>query len=410
MSSGYIRRIVTRLWNAGKPLFLDERGSILSIIAVGWLLVLGTRLVVPVLLPQVKAEYAISNTSAGFAITLIWLTYAMRKFPAGILTDILGERRLLLISVFVATISLMVFIAAPVFSLFLAACVLFGLSTGLFAPPRVTILSRIYPKRDSTALGVTFAAGNVGGAALPFMTGRLSVQFGWRSGFGILVPLFLLVLVGLWRTIPRETTEKTNAVEESFQHATGRIAASLNDRSVLLITSAITLVVFTYQGFTTFFPIYLVDVKGMPQGTASGLFALFFVTGAVVQPIAGSAADQFGDRQLFLVLAALTTVTLASLPFIQGLVPLTILTILLGVRAGLGPINNAYLVAVLPADVQGASYGLLRTAYLGLGATGSIIVGMFADAALFDEAFLFLAALIAVVFGFYFFLPSRTKE
>lgn len=69
--------------------------------------------------------------------------------------------------------------------------------------------------------------------------------------------------------------------------------------------------------------------------------------------------------------------------------------------AGVGPLNNAYLVAVLPADVEGVSYGLLRTVYLGSGATGSVAVGAFADADLF------LGGLTAVVFGLYVLLPSR---
>lgn len=63
--------------------------------------------------------------------------------------------------------------------------------------------------------------------------------------------------------------------------------------------------------------------------------------------------------------------------------------------------------AALPDDVEGVSYGLLRTVYLGIGATGSVAVGAFADADLFDEAFLFLGCLTAVVFGLYILLPSR---
>lgn len=83
------------------------------------------------------------------------------------------------------------------------------------------------------------------------------------------------------------------------------------------------------------------------------------------------------------------------------------LAVLLGLRAGVGPLDNAYLAAVLPDDVEGVSYGLLRTVYLGIGASGSVAVGAFADADLFDEAFLVLGGLTAVVSGLYVLLPSR---
>jgi len=161
----------------------------------------------------------------------------------------------------VGTASVLAFAVAPVFGVFLGACLLLGVGIGLFGLPRVTLLARVYPRNDGTALGVTFAAGNVGSVVLPF---------------------------------------------------------------------------------------------------------------------------------------------------VDGLAVLTVLSVLLGLRAGVGPLNNAYLVAVLPDEVEGVSYGLLRTVYLGIGATGSVAVGAFADADLFDEAFLVLGGLTAVVFGLYVLLPSRS--
>jgi predicted MFS family arabinose efflux permease len=401
------RRLLGTAREASATLRSDGRGRVLSIVAGGWFLVLGTRLVVPALLPRISAEFSLSNTSAGAAVTLIWLTYAAMQFPAGLLTDRWGERTLLTGSVLVGFVSVVAFAVAPVFGLFLGACVLFGLGTGLYGPPRVTLLSRIYPDHDGTALGLTFAAGNVGAAALPFVAGWLSVRFGWRTGLGVVAPAFLLVLLGLRWIVPDRPPGESHAVDVSPRHALARIASSVNDRSVLLLGGATTLIVFTYQGFTAFFPTYLVVAKGLNQATAATLFGAFFATGAVVQPVAGGAADRYGSRPLFLGLSAFTALTLIALPFVDGLAPLAALSVLMGVRAGLGPINNAYLVAVLPGDVQGASYGLLRTVYLGFGATGSIAVGALADAELFDEAFLFLAALTAVVFGLYALLPSR---
>ena len=37
---------------------------------------------------------------------------------------------------------------------------------------------------------------------------------------------------------------------------------------------------FTYQALTAFLPTYLIQTKGLSQGTAAGLFALLFVAGA----------------------------------------------------------------------------------------------------------------------------------
>lgn len=61
---------------AGATVLADGRGPVLAVVALGWLLVSGTRFVVPALLPQIKTTFAVSNTAAGFAVTLVWLTYA----------------------------------------------------------------------------------------------------------------------------------------------------------------------------------------------------------------------------------------------------------------------------------------------------------------------------------------------
>lgn len=385
----------------------DGRTSVLAIVALGWLLLSGTRFVVPALLPQIKTTFTISNTEAGFAVTLIWLSYASLQFPAGLLSDRWGERTLLLLSLAVGTGSVLAFTASPVFGVFLGTCLLFGLGIGLFGLPRVTLLSRVYPENDGTALGVTFAAGNVGAVVLPFLAGLVSSQYGWRLGIGVIAPLFLLALGGLWRIVSPRVLTDAKAVNESPRYAVRRVAASLTDRTVLLLGTILTLVVFTWQGLTAFLPTYLIAEKGLSQGTATTLYGVFFATSAVIQPLAGKAGDRYGYRPVLLVLAGLATVTVFLLPFINTLKVLTVLAILLAVRTGVGPLNNAYLVAVLPNDVEGASYGLLRTIYLGLGATGSVAIGVFADANLFNEAFLFLGGLTAVLFGLYLLLPPR---
>lgn len=400
------RTMLRYVREASATVLADGRGPVLAVVALGWLLVSGTRFVVPALLPQITTTFAVSNTAAGFAVTLVWLTYAVLQFPAGLLTDRWGERTLLLLSIVVGTGSVLAFAVAPVFGVFLGACLLLGVGIGLFGLPRVTLLARVYPRNDGTALGVTFAAGNVGSVVLPFVAVLVSSRYGWRAGIGVTAPLFLLVFGGLWRLVSRRSVD-ARAVDASPGRAVRQIAASLTDRAVLLLGAVLTFVVFTWQGFTAFFPTYLVAEKGLDQGMATTLYGVFFGTAAVVQPLAGKAGDRYGYRPLLLAFAGTATLTVLVLPFVDGLAVLTVLAVLLGLRAGVGPLNNAYLVAVLPDEVEGVSYGLLRTVYLGIGATGSVAVGAFADADLFDEAFLFLGGLTAVVFGLYVLLPSR---
>jgi predicted MFS family arabinose efflux permease len=252
-----------------------------------------------------------------------------------------------------------------------------------------------------------FAAGNVGTTLLPFLAGLVTVYYGWRFGFVVAVPLFAVVVVAVWWLVPGGAKDATRAFEGALALSLHRTVSAVRSPPVLLVSGAITCVVFGYQGLTAFLPTYLLVEKGLQPGTAATIYGSFFATGIVVQPLAGKLSDRFGNRRVLLVLAEMHILALAALPFVEGAAPLALLVVLLGFRAGLGPINNEYLIAALPGDVQGSGYGLIRTLYLGLGATGAVAVGALADVDLFDEAFLFLAGVLFVALAFYALLPAR---
>ena len=394
------------LWRVGGELRGDGRGWVLASVASGWFFVLGTRFVFPALLPEIKSAFALSNTTAGAAITAIWVAYAVVQFPAGAFSDRLGERLVLVVSVLVAAVAVTVVALTPTFGLFLLGAVLFGLGTGLYGPPRVIVLSNTFEKRDSTAIALTFAAGSLGSAALPFVGGRLASAFDWRAGFvAVLVP-FALVSVGLWRFLPERASTAERAADRSARYVARRLASAVTDRSVLLAWAGMALSLFVFQGVTSFLPTYLVSVKGLSTGTAATVFGAFFVVGAVAQPVSGALGDRFGRRRVLVALAGVGAVPLALLPFGSGIPALAALAVLLGIRLGLGPLNNAYIADAFPKDIQGAGYGFVRTFHMALGSTGAVVIGYLADASLFDEAFFLLAGLSLASMVLYAGLPT----
>ena len=381
-------------------------GWTLLVVAAGWLLVQGFRVALPALLPGIKAEFAVGNAGAGFALTVLWFAYAGLQFPGGVVADRVGERRLLVGGMVLATGCLVLFWAAPVFTLFLLACGAFGVGAGLFGTPRDMLLARTFPETVNTAYTVTFAAGSIGAAALPFVVTTLAGRVGWRLAVLALLPAFVVVLVGLWRVVP-STGRAAEGDGLSARETVARTARALSDRTVLLASAGMVLFIFTYQSLLSFLPTYLVEVKGLDQGLAAGLFGLLFLFAAVVQPVAGTLADRYGERPTVLVLVVLSTVTLLALPFTDARLALTLLVPVLGIRIAIGPLTSAYVVRELPAAVQGSGWGLLRTVFFGVGSTGSTVVGVVADAGLFDAAFLLLAALTGVIVVFWLLLPSR---
>lgn len=386
-------------------LFADARGPVLVTVALGWLVVLGTRFVVPAVLPRIKAEFGVSNATVGLAVTVTWVTYAAMQFPAGVLADRVGERHLLAGSLVVTGAGLLAFGAVPAFGLFLAAAAVFGLGTGLFGPSRGTVIAKTFPRRDGLAFGVVLAAGSLGAAGLPFLGSLITVRWGWRVALAGFAPACLLLAVWLWRVLPDDLARDGD--DYTLRQDAGAVQEAITRPAVVLATGAALLMLFVFQGLTTFFTTYLVEVKGLTQGAAGGLFALMFVCGAGFQSIAGPAADRYGHGRLLVAIALVSVPPLAALPFADGFAALVVVTALLGIRPAVAPISNAYIVGVLPEQVQGATWGLLRTGFFTVSSFASVLVGVLADRDRFAEAFVLLAVLTGVAAVLYYFLPRR---
>lgn len=395
-----------RLRAAVAPLRGEGRGWVVTTVAAGWLVVLGTRFVLPAVLPQITADFDINNTTAGFAVTLVWLAYAGMQLPGGVLVDRLGERRLLATSTAVGGLGIAALALSPVVGAFLLASAAFGLGTGLFGTARGTVLSRVYREHDGAAFGVVLAAGSLGAASLPFVAGALAPVVGWRAVLGAFGPAFLLVAGGLWWAVPPGTRPAGRTVR-SLRRDAGAVRAALSNRAVTVAAVGASLMLFAFQGLTAFLPTYLVVRKGLSPGTAAGLFAVLFAAGAGFQFVAGGAADRLGHGRVLAGVAALSVPPLLLLPVVEGLAPLLGLSAFLGVRLGVGPVTNAYVVGALPDEVVGAAWGTVRTVFMGVGATGAVAVGALADAGRFDAAFVGLAALSGVAAAVYLALPPR---
>ena len=382
----------------------QSRGRLLGTVAAGWFLVLGMRFVIPAILPTIRAEYAISNATAGVAVTTLWLAYAGMQFPTGVFIDRVGERVLLVGSMLLSALGLLAYSFAPVFSLFLVATVVFGLGTGLYGPTRGTVLSRCFADREGVAFGTVLAAGSAGAALLPFLAALAIGSVGWRIALAGAAPIFLVVGSGLWWVVPARPTART---DRSLLPDLRASVAGFRDRRLLLAVSGATLMLFGFQAVTAFLTTYLFEQKGLSQGLAGGLLSLLFVGGALAQPTTGALADRYGTPRVLAGVAFVSVLPLVALPLLSGPVALGATSFVIGFRMSSGPLSNAYIVDVLPDDVEGTAWGLLRTSFFVVGSFGSVLVGVMADAELFDGAFYLLAGLTALAGLIYLVLPER---
>lgn len=419
MSSRY-RSVSQRLRETVRGLRGDGRGWLLIAVAIGWAFTLGMRFLIPTLLTQIEASFHISDALAGLAITCLWIGYALMQFPAGVLVNRLGERKLLTASLCLSGISMLVLGVAPIFGVFFVGSAAYGLGSGLYGPSRGTVLSRTFTRNAGAAFGVTLAIGSLGSAFLPNLGAAVVHFVGWRVIIsGLSIPFFVMAAL-TWRVVPdRPSASERSGGSESASTDTAsdggqtrtlpevrELVGTLSDRSILLATISIAILLFVYQGITAFLPTYL-QTKGLSQGTAALLFGFMFVCGAISQILAGSAADRIGVKPVLIAVTAIGVVAPIALTLVSGTLALTVVVGVLGTRMAVNAVTNAYIIGTLPDHIEGAAWGFIRTGFFLVGATGSTFVGFFADANRFDAAFVILGVLSAVALGLYALLPRE---
>lgn len=400
--SAFRRRLAT----VRRTVWTDGRGWILLTVSGGWLLTLGVRIVYPALLPDIMAEFRVGYTGGGALLSALWVAYALMQFPGGVAADLVGEKRVVLGSVVTVLAGVLAIVAAPGYGVFVAATVLLGLGTGLYGTSRVTIVTDVFPDNKTTAVSFTQAAGNVGNTVLPVIAGVVAAGFGWRLGFGYLVPLFVLVIVGIIAFIPHRTSAEPDAGEGFDRAFLADLRGAVLTRNVILVGLLQLALMTYYQGMTGFLPTYLIDVKGFSQPLAATVFGAFFVTAIGMQFASGLVADRYGQRRAIALFALVAFPATTALPLLDSQPAVIAASLAAAGVLGAFPPSHTYTIDLMPEALQGSGYGLIRTLYIGGAAGAPPIVGWLADGGQFDLAITLLGTTTLVVILFCATLPN----
>ncbi|EMA38703.1 MFS transporter [Halobiforma nitratireducens] len=384
-----------------RALWSDGRGISLVVVASAWGLLVGTRMIYPVVLPYLQDTYGLSLSVAGLLVTVLWLFGSLGQLPGGLLADRYNERTLMAVSTVIVALALGVVVtAASPIALFLATAV-WGLGHSLYPIARITFLSNQYTDRLGSALGVTMATGDVGQTILPPIAATIAAAVAWQAGLGFVAPLLFLGGFAIFFTLPTTSTASPSEADEaedttSLRDALG-VLTELRNPAMGFMAVILFLYIFIWQSFTAFYPTYLAAEKEIAPSTASVLFGLFFAVGVVVKPVAGAAYDRIGMRALLVSVLVPPVAGFALLPAIDSVWLLVGVTALISTMLGSGAITQSYLADSFSEEMQGTGLGVIRTATATLGAGGPVLFGVIAEYGFFDQGYVALAGIMAVV-------------
>jgi predicted MFS family arabinose efflux permease len=370
------------------------RSKMLVVLSLGWAILQGGRFLLSPLLPRITETLSLSDGGAGLALTAFGLVYAITQFPSGTYSDQLS-RATVILPAFVVLVVSFVFLGFPGGVVaFVAGILLLGLGKGLYASPTRAMVGDLYSDTRGRALGIYAAGTDAGGLIAAGLAAYVLAAATWRVAF---VPICLtLIVVAILYVVWNAEPYRVERASLGAGATLDRIVASRAQRERLV---AYALFYFAVGGLINFYPSLLVD-GGFSETIASGAFALIFVVGIVVKPVAGDVSDRYPR-----LLVSAAGLLLAGVGFGVIVVAGSLPSVALGtVLAAVGyktqfPIADADVMEVAHDKNDAVDLGAARGDFLAAHALGPGFVGLVADVAGFALAFWGLAAALLASAG-----------
>ncbi|WP_229905631.1 MFS transporter [Lentzea cavernae] len=293
-------------------------------------------------MPQIAAEYGLGPGSASLALSAATLALAVVVVPIGMLSERVGRRPVIVVSVLVAALLGLVLPLAPNYEVFLALRVLQGVAAaGVPAASMAYLADELSKKNLGAAMGAMIAGNSLGGMSGRLITGMTSDWLGWRGSvllagvFGLVAALVVVFF------LPKAQARPTRAP--------AGMKAALKDPVLLALYVVAVLLVGT---FISFYNVAGFQLSG-PAWLETLVF-LFYGFGSTSAAFAGRLADRYGrGRVLLLCIGVVAVGALASLLW----VPLGLAIVTAGFFAS-HTTASGWVAARAPAHARGQASGL----------------------------------------------------
>ncbi|MHB0915606.1 MAG: MFS transporter [Thermoleophilia bacterium] len=351
-------------------------------------------------LPLFAVHLGAAPSSVGVIAGISAFTGIIASIPAGMLSDRVGRKRMLLVSG-------LVFAGAPfaylaVATLWQLALLRFfhGLATAIFVPVSMALVADLFQGGRGEKLGWFSTSTLLGRFIAPIAGGSIigvlafSPDWSFRAVYLVcaaagVIALLLIVIV----PAPVERKEKPVAWRDSLA-----LLRSVFARRGIMITAAVeAAILFAYGAFETFLPLYAIT-RGLSAYEIGACLSAQIITLALTKPMMGRFSDRHGRPPQIILGALLGAACVAGLPLFGSFAPLLLLSIFLGLSLSIVTSATAAFIADLSrSESHGSAMGVLGSV-MDIGhTTGPIAAGVLAQQYGFGESFLGAAAVLAVV-------------
>ena len=396
--------------------------EVLILLWMGYLLNQADRQVFNTVLPAIRDELSLTDTSIGLIATLFNLAFAIFVPIGGWMGDRFSRK-------WVVTISVLVFSVATMFTgmagTFLMLVALRSIATGggeaLFGPSNYSILAQYHTDTRARAMSIHQTAYYIGVILAGWLAGLVADKLGWEysfllfGGFGLFWGILMIFRLN---NKPIESDAAASGATEVASAKPGILdgfKAVFTTPTALFLTLGFSGLIFVITGYMTWVPAYLQEEFGQTQAEA-GFNSMFwtYVAAFVGVLLAGSLSDKFAlkDNKYRMWLQALGLVLGALfLFFMGGDKSLTIVYVCFAgwgfFRAFFDANTYAVLYDVTPPKLHASCASVMGMTGFAIGSLAPVILGALKqNLGSLSSTFTILAA-IWVVCGVMMFLAAN---
>lgn len=339
----------------------------------------------------------------GIATSVFLVSAIIMRFPAGMILDKFGKKKVLVISVLFFAISTILYIFVGSLAMLLLLRFFHGIWFSLVTTVAGAIAADIIPpERRGEGMGYYAIAMNLAVVAGPFIALTLQPLVSSKIIFivfsGIMIIGFICSLFVQVQKMPKETAAPRKLTLSNFLEVKSMPIASVGF-----------LISFAYASIITFISVYAAAL-GLLQ-TASFFFVVYAVAMLLVRPFTGWIFDGKGPDYVIIPSIIIFAIGLFTLSFTSS----SWLFLLSGAFIGLGYgtlLPSFQTLAIQAADKHRSGYatGTFFAFYDSGVAIGAVALGMIASSFGYSKMYLMLALFVLLIGVYYKWLSVKTGK
>lgn len=350
-----------------KDKFSGKQWIVLASLWLAYLLSFVARLVWSSVMSIANEDLGFTVIQGSSYITAFYIGYAITALPGGILSDKIGYRKTILLSLAGVTVGTALMGTVTDYYVGFAFRFILGLFSGPLNACCLSAIADVFSERQrGTATGLLMTCTSLGISVVNLYAPSLATNYGWQVAMFATAVIPLAILVLCFFTL-RGAAGSGDSGEKAKAQPSMSVGEALSTivktRNVWLMSIVGLCATGATWGVTNWANLFMTQNVGVSAVTAGSIVAIYGAAAFISKPLIGIISDHLNVKKnviaavcLFLfapALIAFANTSSESLLYVTGTVT--------GVTAFVySPLTNALAVSVAPAGCRGTSAGFVN--------------------------------------------------